>query len=343
MKKRAVVIFALLLALTASGCNKSEDTADLGTTSLQEESSVSDSSVSLTEQSEKTAVQSSAEASVKTETEYWSAEETRNTHFYGNDLKTEESSALQTGYIKASDKLSETEAESYNFDEIENMSDEELIGFADIFSFGGNYSADLFIEDYFVPSDGNNFRIMYIPEGADIDEYCSEKSHYPMYCDYYEKEYEEGICKDRIIEKIEDNDIYSEWKGSYTEIRSKGECRFQDYILFMKNFSEDGKRYTGEMTADEVRRNFDILTCCTTYTGPGKIFRRVVETDNAFVYVYYRIWYIGGDWGLNDEIELEGYYLEISKEDGLISDLMPIYSRSCEIPDSAPEMSWEYE
>lgn len=150
---RGLFLFAAALTVFSS-CNKSEDTAVSETASLQTESSVSDSSVSLTEQSEKTTVQSSAEASGQTETEYWSAEETRNTHFYGNDLKPEESSALQTGHTKASDKLSETEAEQYNFDEIENMSDEELIGLADIFSFGGNYSADFLLRITLYPPTG---------------------------------------------------------------------------------------------------------------------------------------------------------------------------------------------
>lgn len=240
------------------------------------------------------------------------------------------------------------EAKHYSFDEIENISDEELIGLADYAYW--HYPQSLFIEDHFDPLGGENFHMKFVPEGADLDEYCREERHYPMYCDYYEDKYKEGKCKDRLVTHIEDNDVYSAWEGSFTEMRPMGKYYHHDKILFMKNFSEDGRRYTGEMTADEIVRNFDVLTC--DHGNERKICRRVVETEDTFVYEYYFLNYILGDWGLNCNIELWGRSLSISKEDGSF----PVeeqdendrfycrhgekitYSRKCEIPDSAPEM-----
>ncbi|MDE5860514.1 MAG: hypothetical protein K2H23_09075 [Oscillospiraceae bacterium] len=261
---------------------------------------------------------------------------------------------LMCGCEKRSDfELPEIEAKHYSFDEIENISDEELIGLADYarHHYFSNppldYPQNLFVEDYFEPLDGEIvIRIKFIPEGADLDEYCREERHYPMYSEYYDDKVKDGTCKDRLVEHVEDNDVYSAWKGSYTEIRNTGTCYFHHNILFMKNFSEDGWRYTGEMTADEIARNFDVLTC--DY-NERKVCRRVVETENAFVYEYYFVHYIGGDWNLNGNIKLGGRALYISKEDGSFPCVEQTendrfycrhgekitYSRRCEIPDSA--------
>lgn len=263
--------------------------------------------------------------------------------------------SAQTTYIIETPPVFEPppiEAKHYSFDEIENISDEELIGLADYAMW--HYPQNLFIEDYFDPLDGGYFYMEFVPEGADLDEYCREERHYPMYCEYYENEYKEGKCKDRRVEHIEDNDIYSAWKGSYTEIRNTGICYFHDNILFMKNFSEDGTRYTGEMTADAIKRNFDVLTCDCNMER--KICRRVVETEDAFTYEYYFVQHYLGDWGVNCEIELKGRFLDISKEDGSFPcggmDFSRYYydgehgerltyARTCEIPDSAPKQPWD--
>lgn len=252
---------------------------------------------------------------------------------------------LMCGCEERSDfKLPEIEAKHYSFDEIENISDEELIGLADYAHW--RYPQNLFIEDYLESVNEEHFFMRFIPEGANLEEYCREKRHYSIYGEYYENEYKEGKCKDRLVEHIEDNDIYSAWKESYTEIRNTGACYFHHNVLFMKNFSEDGKRYIGEMTADEIARNFDILTWDD---NERKVCRRVVETEDAFVYEYYFVLYIGGDWHVNGNIELDGRALYISKEDGSFpcveqteSDRFYChhgekitYSRSCEIPDSA--------
>lgn len=263
----------------------------------------------------------------------------------------ENSEAVQTSETETSFEKPEIEAKHYSFDEIENISDEELIGLADYARW--NYPQNLFIEDYFEPVNGEYFHMKFIPEGADLDEYCREERHYPMYCEYYDDKVKDGTCKDRLVEHIEDNDVYSAWKGSYTEIRNTGTCYFHQNILFMKNFSEDGNRYTGEMTADEIARNFDILTW---NQNERKVCRRVVETEDAFTYEYYFVEHYGGDWHVNCEIELKGRFLDISKEDGSFpcggfdfsryyydgcNGERLTYARRCEIPDSAPKQPWD--
>ncbi|MDE5992582.1 MAG: hypothetical protein K2G87_05985, partial [Oscillospiraceae bacterium] len=215
--------------------------------------------------------------------------ETQTTHISETETQTTTQTAIE---------LPEIEVKHYSFDEIENISDEELIGLADYARW--LYPQSLFVDDHFDAVGGEYFHMKFIPEGADLEEYCREERHYPMYCEYYENEYKEGKCKDRLVTHIEDNDVYSAWKGSYTEIRNTGTCYFDNKILFMKNFSEDGRRYTGEMTADEIARNFDVLTYDQL---ERKVCRRVVETEDTFIYEYYFVSYLYGDWNLNCEIE----------------------------------------
>ena len=85
--------------------------------------------------------------------------------------------------------------------------------------------------------------------------------------------------------------------------------------IFMKNFTErDGARfYTGEMTSESVKENFDILS---EKEYGSKLCRKVTETDDSFVYKYYNIYIVGGDWGLNDTAVLGRYSYTVSKSDG---------------------------
>lgn len=254
----------------------------------------------------------------------------------------------QTTYIIETPPVFEPppiEAKHYSFDEIENISDEELIGLADYAKW--HYPQNLFIEDYFDPLDGGYFYMEFVPEGADLDEYCREERHYHM---YHESDRSEFI--DRSLELFEDNDVFSAWLGTYVEIRGNHALAREDHVLFMKNFSEDGTRYTGEMTADAIKRNFDVLTYDCNMER--KICRRVVETEDAFIYEYYFVQHYLGDWGVNCEIELKGRLLDISKEDGSFPcggmDFSRYYydgehgerltyARTCEIPDSA--LTWD--
>ena len=249
----------------------------------------------------------------------------------------------QTSYIMVETAFYEPppiEAKRYSFDEIENISDEELIGLADYAQW--NYPQNLFIEDYLDPLDGEYFSMEFIPEGADLDEYCREERHYRMYSEDDSSEFIN--CS---LEPVEDNDVFSAWLGTYIEVYSNRGIEREDYVLFLKNFSEDGKRYTGEMTADEIMRNFDVLLYDSSRR---KICRRVVETEDAFTYEYYCVSYF-----LDDPycgVELEGRTLDISKEDGSFPRIERdfyiyhysapaercIYSRSCLIPDSFNEM-----
>ena len=257
----------------------------------------------------------------------------------------ENSETVQTSETETSFELPEIEAKHYSFDEIGNISDEELIGLADYADL--RYPQNLFIEDYFEPLDGEYFDMEFIPEGADLDEYCREERHYFM---YHENDHSEFI--NRRLELFEDNDVFSAWLGTCTEIRDKRNIDREDYVLFMKNFAEDGWRYTGEMTADEIARNFDVRTYDNL---ERKVCRRVVETEDTFIYEYYFVEYFQGDWHVNCEIELGGRALYISKEDGSFPceeqtfwdqfycrhGEIITYSRTCEIPDSAPKEPWD--
>lgn len=252
----------------------------------------------------------------------------------------------QTTYIIETPPVFEPpaiEAKHYSFDEIENISDEELIGLADYAKW--HYPQNLFIEDYFDPLDGEYFDKKLVPEGADLDEYCREERHYRM---YRESDHSEFI--NRSLELFEDNDVFSAWLGTYTEVYEKqgypkNAIARENYVLFMKNFSEDGTRYTGEMTADDIKRNFDVLTYENSLES--KICRRVVETENSFVYESYSVSYTYGECA----ISLIGKTLSISKEDGLFHadeqddnywfyrrcGEIITYLRTCKIPDSAPK------
>ena len=253
----------------------------------------------------------------------------------------------QTSYIietEAAIELPEIETKHYSFDEIGNISEEELIGLSDYAA--RNYQQKLFVEDYFEPIDGGYFDMKFIPEGADLDEFCREERHYFM---YHENDRSEFI--DRSLEQFEDNDVYSAWLGTCVEIRGKRYLGREYYVLFMKNFSEDGWRYTGEMTADKIAQNFDVLTYDH---NEKKVCRRVVETEDTFIYEYFFVSYIQGDWDVNCEIELEGRTLSISKKDGSFPceeqtfwdqfycdhGEKITYLWKCEIPDSAPKLPW---
>lgn len=307
MKRTAFI--PVLLALMLSGCGSGEVTG------------LTDTVAFVTETDGKTGERSET-ASKKSETSEKASEtaetnsETENGKSYS--VKTETSvSAEKTEYINLPLVTEHTAPEisfSFDFDSMETLTDEQITELAQL-----DLRAEDIIEDYTVIDDmgvpfAGSFDIMFVPEGVDFEAYCSDENNYPMCYD----EYENGV-----IEKLGENDIYSEWSNTYTEIRTiyENDVLTEMYIdrayrrIFMKNFTErDGARfYTGEMTSEGVKENFDILS---EKEYGSKLCRKVTETDDSFVYKYYNIYIVGGDWGLNDTAVLGRYSYTVSKSDG---------------------------
>lgn len=310
--KRTVFI-PVILALLLSACGSGED-ADLLTELTETVSFMTETDGKTGERSEN--------ASKKTETSEGSAEvtekasETDSNKAYS--VKTEtEVSAEKTEYVALPPVTEHTAPEipfSFDFDSMEALTDEQIIELAQL-----DFRSEDMIEDYTVIDDmgvpfAGSFDIMLVPEGADLEAYCADEKNYPMCYD----EYENGV-----IEKLGENELYSQWSNTYTEIRTiyENDVLTAMYIdrayrrVFMKNFAEcDGARfYTGEMTAESVKENFDILSA---QEYGSKLCRKVTETADSFVYEYYNTYIVGGDWGLNDTAVLGRYSYIVSKSDG---------------------------
>lgn len=321
--KRTVFI-PLLAALLLSACGSGEVTELMDTVAF------------VTETDGKTG-ERSENAPKKTETSGKVSEtaettlETENEKSYS--VKTETSVSVEkTKYIPLPPVTEHTAPEisfSFDFDSMETLADEQIAELAQL-----DLRPEDVIEDYTVIDDmgvpfAGSFDIMLVPEGVDFEAYCADEKNYPMQCDY-----ENGV-----IEKLGENDIYSEWSNTYTEIRTIYEddvltARYIDRAyrrIFMKNFTErDGARfYTGEMTSESVKENFDILS---VKEYGNKLCRRVTETDDSFVYEYYNIYIVGGDWGLNDTAVLSRCSYTVSKSDGSFIDYPYLeWKRSAEI------------
>lgn len=231
------------------------------------------------------------------------------------------------------------------FDDAELLPESEIIAIAEKLGDGFKQS-DLIndyaeIDDMGIPFDGS-YDIMIVPADVDFEEYCADEKNFPM---YYEDEHENGV-----LEKLGENDLYSQWRNGYTEIRRTYQNDVptvleldRDYRrVFLKNFVRNENNsfsYTGQMTAEAIARNFDIFK---NNVGEVKICRRVVETVDSFKYEFYCVKKVGGDWGLNDEAVIEGRSVEISKADGSFnSDGITFYRAGYEIPGTAPDMDWE--
>lgn len=202
----------------------------------------------------------------------------------------------------------------------ENLSDDEIIELA----LGALSSSD-YIEDY---RDYGSYNAVIVPENEDFDSYTSAFERFPV---AYEEKY-----KDNVIEKISENELYSEWINSYTEIRSyiSNDVPVELSIersyryFFLKNFRKtaDGKlKYTGRLTAEDIKQNFDI------FNKEIKIARKVSETDDSFIYDFYSVEHIGGDYGLCDRAKLEHKQITVSKSDGVFGEPVIVFRKSIEI------------
>lgn len=323
MKKLTVMlIFAILLCSCGGG-----DTAEMETNSAETSETVLTSAdtheTSETgSDTEKTEITEDTELSVTSETVLSEADVS----------EASETTALTEG----------TEF-SYNFGEAELLSESEVIELAKQIESGAAQSD--FIEDYTeidpmgVPFNGS-YDVITVPIDADFNAYCSDENNYPM---SKEEEYENGV-----LEKIGENDIYAQWRNAYTEIRRMTQNDVPTVLhldreyrrLFMKNFANKGREgtvYTGKMNADDIKRNFDVRT---RRGGVGmKISRQVIETEDSFIYEFYTVRIIGGDWGLNDVACLEGTAIEISKNDGSFnSEGKKFFEAEYEIPDTAVDI-----
>ena len=326
-------LFAALISLTfLCSCGKGDTIETETNTASKVEISISETSeTDLTTEKEKISEDTSVNTESVKESETTvskSQTESSATEAFGTDTLT-----LESGYC--------------DFDEAEHLSESEIIALAE--QVRGGFKQSDFVKNHMefddmgIPFDGS-YDIMIVPADEDFDEYCSDEKNFPM---YYEEEYENGV-----LEKLGENDIYSQWRNAYTEIRRMYQNDVPTVLeldreyrrVFLKNFVRNENNsfvYTGKMNADDIMRNFDIFT----YSPPGmKICRRVAETDDSFAYEFYCVRIIGGDWGLNDEAVIEGKSIEISKKDGSFnSGWETFYEASYEIPDTAPHTDREWD
>jgi len=209
------------------------------------------------------------------------------------------------------------------FENAEAISDGELIEIA-----LQNLSSSYYIGDY---ADYGSYNAVIVPENEDFESYTSAFERFPV---AYEEKY-----KDNVIEKLSENELYSEWVNNYTELRSylsnnvPAELPIERSYryFFLKNIRKtaDGKlKYTGSLTAEDIKQNFDI------FNKDIKIARKVSETDDSFIYDFYSVEHIGGDYGLCGIAVLEHKQITVSKSDGIFGDPVIISNRSVEIPET---------
>lgn len=263
---------------------------------------------------------------------------------------TEETSAYVTEYIPLS-SLSGAEKPDelphYTFEEAERLTEEELIGLAQSIrtasseDFIADYTA---VDDMGVPFD-RSYQILIAPitveTDNDFEEYCRVRADAAMRYTEYENE---------TTEKLGENKYYAEWSNTYTEIRRmfSNDVPVERHIdrahrsVFLKNFrlDEGSVVYCGEMTAEEIRANFDLLLSSSLMLA-----RRVTETDEAFFYETVSAHIVGGDWGLNDSIVFGVRRYAIFKGEGVFyamdRDAETVFEAEYEIPGTARDLEWE--
>ena len=323
-------LFAALISLTLlCSCGK-DNTAETET------NTVSEAEISASESSETALTTEKEEISADTSVTAESAEKSETTV---SKSQAENSAAEAVGT-----ETLQSESGYCSFDDAKLLSESEMISLAE--QVRGGFKQSNLVKDHMEFDDmgilfDRSYDTVIVPADVDFEEYCSDEKNFPM---YYEEEYENGV-----LEKLGENDIYSQWRNAYTEIRQMYQNDVPTVLeldreyrrVFLKNFVRNENNsfiYTGKMNADDIMRNFDIFT----YSPPGmKICRRVAETDDSFAYEFYCVRIIGGDWGLNDEAVIEGKSIEISKKDGSFnSGGKTFYEASCEIPDTAIDLEW---
>lgn len=224
--------------------------------------------------------------------------------------------------------------EEFTFEQAENMSDEELIALAN-----SEFTTETYIPDYYPV----NIKAAPVTLSADDDfeAYCADISHYPS-------AYEDNAV-DVVLEKVEDNKYYAEWRNAYTEVREyySNDELVRSYIereyfrIMKKNFCRVGDKvkYTGEMSEEEIKNNFDISEA---YDNPQKLCRRVTVTEDGADYEYIYFQRCGGDWGINDTASLYLNKIHISSDGELSAVIGGALIKECEIPGTAPTDDWYY-
>lgn len=94
---------------------------------------------------------------------------------------------------------------------------------------------------------------------------------------------------------------------------------------------DGGYLYTGEKTADAIMQSLDLLTDGIV------LYRTVSETDGQWMYTYVMAETCGGDWGLNATVSLCRKTMLVTA-DGTVAFGEAEVRKTCEIPDSAPEV-----
>ncbi len=117
------------------------------------------------------------------------------------------------------------------------------------------------------------------------------------------------------MDKISETDAYVLYNTTFTSTLLE-QPRESNYLtLFLKGFAKKGETYTytGEMTAEAVKANFDIFMCKSRIMA-----REVTETDDAFVYEYVDYENCSGFWSNFYRFRL--MRITIHKENGTITE-----------------------
>lgn len=214
----------------------------------------------------------------------------------------------------------------------ENMTDEELIALAN-----SDFTTETYITDYY-PVNRKAAPVIISAED-DFDAYCQDISNYPS--SHQDK------AVDVVLEKVDENEYYSEWRNAYTEIREyysndnlvTSYLEREDCRIMLKNFIriDSSIKYIGEMSEEEIKNNFDIKE---SHAYPQKLFRSVTMTEDGAEYEYLYFERVGGDWGIDDTAYLYLKKLHISS-DGDITEVINNPVKECDIPGTAPTIEWD--
>lgn len=214
----------------------------------------------------------------------------------------------------------------------ENMTDEELIALAN-----SDFTTETYITDYY-PVNRKAGPVIISAED-DFDAYCQDISNYPSS--------HQDNAVDAVLEKVGENEYYSEWRSAYTEIREyysnddlvTSYIEREDCRIMLKNFIriDNSIKYIGEMSEEEIKNNFDIKEA---HAYPQKLFRSVTMTEDGAEYEYLYFERVGGDWGIDDTAYLYLKKLHISSN-GDITEVIDNPVKKCPIPGTAPIIEWD--
>lgn len=130
------------------------------------------------------------------------------------------------------------------------------------------------------------------------------------------------------IDFIGENDFYYEFRLAYTRERETGNLISMRILVYKESamfctFNDQTGYYFEIRALDrdsvlhllDLKAFFDIIN----WDSARIIRREFEETDNEYIYIYYRVSITGGDWGLNDQAVIEKIKYVVDKATGVIT------------------------